>query len=235
MKYHAHLQETIEKSKAAFYETEAEGALSRGEFLYQQIQYMQKRWWILQGMLLLSLWFLLDWSKAGPYARKCMGVAAPLFAVFLLPELWKNRNTHTTEIEGAAYFSLRQIYAARIFLFALVDTVLLCLFSLAAVLMGNIPAETLIAQFFLPYFVACCICFRTFYHRRAVSDVFALLLCLIWCFVWIHFVLNENLYDAVSLPIWMAATAASVLYLGCCIYRGQRSCQILWEEKTVWN
>lgn len=235
MKYHPHLQETIEKSKAAFYETEVKSFLSHREFLCQQGRYIQKRWWMLQGLLLLSLWLLLDFSKAGPYAQKCMGAAAPLFAIFLLPELWKNRNLHATEIEGAAYFSLRQIYAARIFLFALVDAGLLGLFSLAAVLTGNVPIETLIGQFFLPYFVTCCICFRTFYHKRAVSDVFALLLCLVWCFVWIHFILDENLYDAVSLPIWMAATAASALYLGCCIYRGQKNFQKLWEEKTVWN
>lgn len=229
------LQETIRLSKAAFYEMESRGQLSSAEFLYQQSQYIRKRWWILQGGLLMLLWILLAVSESGVVVQKSMGVAAPLFAVLLLPELWKNRNAQATEIEGTAFYSLRQIYAARIFLFALVDAGLLGLFSLAAVLTGNVPIETLIGQFFLPYFVTCCICFRTFYHKRAVSDVFALLLCLVWCFVWIHFILDENLYDAVSLPIWMAATAASALYLGCCIYRGQKNFQKLWEEKTVWN
>ena len=109
--------------------------LSRAEFLYQQSQYIRKRWWILQGGLLVLLWILLAVSESGVVVQKSMGVAAPLFAVLLLPELWKNRNAQATEIEGTAFYSLRQIYAARIFLFAMADFLLLFAFFAATVLL----------------------------------------------------------------------------------------------------
>ncbi len=101
------LQETIRLSKAAFYEMESREQLSRAEFLYQQSQYIRKRWWILQGGLLMLLWILLAVSESGVVVQKSMGVAAPLFAVLLLPVLWKNRNAQATEIEGTAFYSLR--------------------------------------------------------------------------------------------------------------------------------
>ena len=47
------LQRTLEKSKAAFRQGEESGALSWLEFLYQQSTYIQKRWWLAQGLVLL--------------------------------------------------------------------------------------------------------------------------------------------------------------------------------------
>ena len=44
--------ETIAASKAAFLAGEAERPVSRMEFLYLQSRYIQKRWWLLQGLLL---------------------------------------------------------------------------------------------------------------------------------------------------------------------------------------
>lgn len=229
------LQETIRESKAAFYEGEVEYVLSKAEFLYWQGKYIRKRWWIMQGGVLLLLLRLFELSGLGFPVQRAMGVASSLFAVLLLPELWKNRNTNAMEIECSAYFSLRQIYAARIFLSALVDFLLLCLFSMTAVLTGKMPAEELIIQFFLPYLVTCCICFCTLYSKRAGSETFALLLCIVWCDVWTQFVLNERVYGAISKSVWFAMTAAAFLYLCYCIYRGQKNCKEMWEVKPLWN
>lgn len=66
-----------------------------------------------------------------------MGTLAPLFVVLVLPELWKNRSSGALEIECTAYYSLRQIYAARMVLFGLVDLALLTLFFSAALLAGQ--------------------------------------------------------------------------------------------------
>ena len=46
------IQETIAASKAAFLAGEAERTVSHLEFLYLQSRYIQKRWWLLQGLLL---------------------------------------------------------------------------------------------------------------------------------------------------------------------------------------
>lgn len=230
------LWKTIQESKQAFYEYEADGMLSRAEFLYQQSRYIQKRWWLLQGGTLLLLWKLMKWAGSGFFVQRGMGVAASLFAVLLLPELWKNRSADAMEVECAACYSLRQIYAARIFLSALVDFLLLGIFCTAALITGRMLAEDLIVQFFLPYFVTCCICFGALYSRRVrLSEVSALFLCMVWCAVWMQQVLmNETLYAAVC-SVWPAEMAAAVGYLGWCIHRGQKNCREMWEERRIWN
>lgn len=229
------LQETIRKSKAAFSENEAESYLFGAEFVYQQSKYIRKRWWILQGSVLLLLWTFLEVTESSFCVRKSMGIGASMFAVLLLPELWKNRSAEAMEIEGAAFYSLQQVYAARIFLFAIVDFLFLCSFSMVTVLSGKMLIEEIIIQFFLPYAVTCCICFRTLYSRRVASETFALLLCIIWCGVWTQIVLNEKIYETISLPVWCAVFAAAVLYLGYCIYRGQKNCKELWEANPLWS
>lgn len=225
------LRETIRRSKSVFYESQARELLSGAEFIYQQSRYIRKFWWGLQGMLLLVLWFALEVVRGSAYQRRCMGIGAPLFALLLLPELWKNRNVNAMEIESAAYYSLRQIYAARMVLFAFVDFILLGCFFAAGLLTGKLAAEELMIQFFLPYIVTCCICFRTLYSFRDSSQALALLSCILWCTLWTQLVIREEIYRAVSVPLWGAVTAAAVLYLGYCIERGQRNCMKIWEEK----
>lgn len=218
------LQETLRKSRRAFYEYEAADMLSDAEFLFQQSRYIRKHWWLLQAAILIVLWLLLQVTDSGFYVQRYMGVAASLFGILVLPEMWKNRSANAMEIEGTAYYSLRQIYAARIFLFALADFVLLCGFSLATVLSGVIGMEEVLVQFFLPYVVNCCICFKTLYSFRIDSEAFALFLCVAWGVVWILILLDERIYNAVTFPVWGIMLSAAAAYLGYCIWRGQRNC-----------
>ena len=228
------LQETIRLSKAAFYEMESLEQLSRAEFLYQQSQYIRKRWWILQGGLLVLLWILLAVSESGVVVQKSMGVAAPLFAVLLLPELWKNRNAQATEIEGTAFYSLRQIYAARIFLFAMADFLLLFAFFAATVLTGKMPPEEMLLQFFLPYSVTCCICFRVLCCRKYHSDVLAVVLCMVWTVLWAQLVVHGTVYEHISGPIWAGLVLVAMGYLVLCVRRVFKQTQD-WSESITWN
>ena len=103
-----HLQKVIQSSKEAFYVNEQNDILTGPEFLYQQAGYIRKRWWVLQGILLMSIWALLKYAVMGNYyVQRCMGIAAPVFVLLLLPELWKNRTYNAMEVEGTSYFSLR--------------------------------------------------------------------------------------------------------------------------------
>lgn len=230
------LWSTVQAAKTAFYESEANAPLTRLEFLYQQSLYIRKHWWALQAGILLLLWLTLEFSGSDSFLPKSMmGASAPLFALLILPELWKNRSANALEIECTACYSLRQIYGARIFLFALVDFLLLGIFSLTAVGTGKLPAEDLIIQFILPYLVTCCICFHTLYSRRINSEAFAVFLCMVWYFLWMGFLLNETIYQAITLPLWLVMTIIAALYLGYCIRAGQKSCKTIWEVKTQWN
>ena len=229
------LQETIQKSKEVFMESEAENFISRTEFLYQQFKYIHKRWWILQGMILYLLWLILQMTESNFYEQRGMGIAASLFAILLLPELWKNRNVNALEIESVSYYSLRQIYSARIFAFALVDFLLLGAFTLPIVLTGRLLVEEMMIQFFLPFLVTCCICFRVLSSNKTGSQMFAFFLCFFWCAIWTQIVLSEKIYGAVSLPVWLVMTIVAAFYLGYCICKEQNNCTGMWEENTLWN
>lgn len=98
------LQQTIIKSKEAYWDGEIERNMSWLEFLYQQASYIQKHWWFAQGAVLLILWMTMFLSDSSIYTRRCMGILAPSFVILILPELWKNRSNGAMEVEGATFF-----------------------------------------------------------------------------------------------------------------------------------
>lgn len=226
----AHLKQVIRSAKEAFCESEKSAVLTGPEFLYQQAGYIRKRWWVLQGFLLAVLWMLLQYVAVGNYfTQRCMGTVAPLFVLLLLPELWKNRTANAMEVEGAAYFSLRQIYSARLLMFAVIDLLMLSVFLIAVVGSGRVVLEDVVLQFFLPLVITCCICFRTLYSRREISEGFSVLLCIVWTILWLQLILNENIYDKISVPVWYVVLMLAVVYLLYCICRGQRDWKRIWE------
>ena len=110
------LLQTISKCRETFAEAE-DYPLSYMEFLYEQMRFIKKRWWILQGCLLVVLWFFLNDAADVYEMQRLLGAGACMFAIFLVPEIWKSRRNQAMEIEGAAYYSLRHICMARILLF----------------------------------------------------------------------------------------------------------------------
>lgn len=232
--YSAHLQKTIRAAKSAYCEAESARPLTRFEFLMEQSRYIRKRWWLLQGLLLACLGWMLIRTNSGFYAARSMGIAGSAFAVLILPELWKNRSCGATEVEGAAYYSLRQIYAARLTLFAMADILLITAFSGLAVTAGGVSVMDLATQFLLPFNVTCCICFQTLYSRRMQSEIFSVFLCGCWIAVWVEIVLGK-LYDRITLPVWCGLLALSAAYLVFCVACGQRNLHKLLEAETVWN
>lgn len=232
----AKINETIERAKAAFYENEAAGFLSKLGFLYQQGRYVHKYWWVVQGVLLIGLWWILSCTDSSFYIQRSMGIAAPLFVVLILPELWKNRNSEAMEVECSTYYHLRQVYAARMLIFALVDLFMLSMFCIAASFTVQMGVCEFVIQFFIPFNVSCCICFRMLYSNKVASETFSILLCMVWAAVWVRVVLTDKVYNAISVSVWLCMFAVSVMYLCYCIVKGQRSFEKIWEEGiSIWN
>lgn len=229
------LRKTTHRAAAAFYAREETHTLSRAEFLFQQSRFIQKRWWAMQALVLLALMAVLRLSGVPAQTQRCMGMAACGFAVLLLPELWRNRDAGAMEVECAACFGLRQIYAARLLLCALADLSLLTAFSAAALYTGCAAWHELLIQFLLPYTVSCCICFQCLYSRRHTTPLFSCFLCGIWYLFWMQIVLNEPLYRAVSVPVWCALLTGAAGFLVFCICRGQTRISTIWEAKPLWN
>lgn len=229
------IEETVRRAGEAFYEEESRELLSGAEFLYWQSGYIHKRWWVLQGLLLALLWWILKYSDSNMYMQRCMGIAAPLFAVLFLPELWKNRNANSWEVECTAYYSLRWIYGARLLLFAWVDMALLSAFFLAASLTVRMSIESFMIQFLLPFNVTCCICFGTFYSRRGASQTLALFLCMVWTWLWGRIVLENRVYSIIAGPVWVVMFGASLLYIIYSVARGFIKFEGKWEDGAGWN
>lgn len=227
--------QTIQKSKEALYNSEKIQPLNWWEFLYGQMGYTKKIWWLLQFALLAVLWWILYTSKSSLYVQRSMGILAPVFGVLILPELWKNRRSGSVEIEGAAYYSLRQIYAARLLLFAMADILLISGFLTVSVLAAEITVWELAIHFLLPFNVTCGICFGTLCGGRWSSEYFSACLCLIWCFVWVRIVLWQGLYEQISPIVWAGCIALSVVYLCWSVYRMLKNCDVYWEADTAWN
>lgn len=230
----AKIQDTIAISKAAFLAGEAKQMVSHAEFLYYQSKFIKKQWWALQGLLLAFVCVLLCYMETDYLIRRALGLAGPLFVILILPELWKNRNFDAMEVECTTYYTLRSIYAARLTIFAVVDLLLLSAFFAGASVFAKITVWEILIQFLLPFNVTCCICFWTLYSKHIRSEAFALLLCILWTALWSMLILNNRIYIAISVPMWIAALIISFGGMVYTLCRGQEEWQQTLEVKPLW-
>lgn len=229
------IKETILLSLRAYYQSEAAAPLSWFDFLTQQGRYIQKRWWLIQALLLSVVLLLFSLSDTTAYLQKCLGVTAPLFVLLALPELWKNRAWGAVEVEGTAYYTLRQIYAARLILFVGMDFLLISAFFLGISYFWKLTLWEMLISFVLPFNVSCCICFRCLYSAKASSELFPILLCMAWTVVWGEIVLTDRLYSVISPQLWAGMLVMSAVFLICSVLSGQRNLNGIWERKPLWN
>ena len=228
------VMKTIAISKAAFLSGESEKMTSPSEFLIIQSGLIQKRWWFLQGLLLAFVCLFLCHMETDYLIRRALGLAGPLFVILILPELWKNRNFDAMEVECTTYYTIRSIYAARLTLFAGVDLLLLSAFFAVASAFAKITVWEMLIQFVLPFNVTCCICFRTLYAKRVRSEALAMLLCILWTGVWAMLIMSNSVYSAISVPMWIAALAASALGMCYTLCHGKEKWQQTLEVKPLW-
>lgn len=221
---------TVSKSIEIFYLKEQEKVLTYREFLWTQFRITQKKWWILQILLLAGIGIAFSSNQEKFFIQRGLGITSVLFVILIIPELWKNKSNQCMEVESTSYFSLRQIYSARLFLFGLVDVILLSAFCLF--LHGNLhlSALSLISQFFFPAVVTACICFGLFCNSKSVNETVSIVFCVLWSIVWWLITSNERIYLAVKLPVWIGLMVIALLILGSMIYKTVRDCTKCWEE-----
>lgn len=218
------IQETIRHSKLAFFKAEQERMLTYHEFLWTQLKLIQKRWWIFQLLILVTLWFVLTSAQEDLYVKRSMGVMASLFIILIIPELWKNRSCECMEIEVAAYYSLKQVYAARMLLFGITDIFLITIFCGTASIRLHFGLSELVIQFLFPMCVTACICFGILCSKYAYSETVAIVLCIIWSAAWMFIVLNESVYIMITVPIWFTLLGFAILFLTFSVCRILKNC-----------
>ena len=223
------IQKAIQKSKEAFYLAQQEHILPYQEFLWIQLKLIKKKWWLLQALVLCMAGTAIASSGWEDYIQRGMAVSSTLFVILTIPEFWKNRSCRSMEIEETAYYSLRQIYAARILLFGMADILLLTLFCSTAVLALHFPFEQLLVQFLLPAAVTSCICFGTLGNRRRINETSAVILSILWSALWLPVTLNEKIYTLITLPLWLGFLGTALLFLAFTISRTLTRCGEYWE------
>ena len=228
------VRDTIAVSKSAFLSGEAAQMFSPGEFLFLQSKLIQNRWWFLQGLLLAFVCLFLCHMETNYLIRRALGLAGPLFVILILPELWKNRTFEAMEVECTTYYNSRSIYAARLTLFAGVDLLLLSAFFAGASVFAKITVWEMLIQFVLPFNVTCCICFRTLYAKLIRSEALAMLLCILWTGIWAILIMSNAVYAVISVPMWIAALAASLLGMCYTLCQGKEKWQQTLEVKPLW-
>ena len=202
------------------------------EFLYDQSRFLKKRWWGLQALVLLLLWLLLmDNGNSGDMGR-VTGILATVFVVLIIPEVWKNQRYSVMEIEGAAFYSLRQICTARILLFAVVDIVMVTVFFAVSFYTVQIAAYRMITDFLVPFNITGCICFKLLSGRKGEAEYVALLVSGVWIVIWTAVVLRDEIYRSIVEPVWLGLLLLSFGFFVFCVIRSQRNCGNGWEEFT---
>lgn len=207
------VQEAVCKSKEAFFTSEQERVLSYHEFLWTQMKVIQKRWWIFQLLILVVLWIILTSVEDDIYVKRSMGVMASLFVILIIPELWKNRSCECMEIEAASYYSLKQVYAARMLLFGITDILLITVFCGIVSAGLHFGLLELVIQFLFPLTVTACLCFGILCSNYSFHETAAMLLCMIWSAAWLFIVLNESIYTMITIPVWFTLLGFALFFL----------------------
>ena len=224
------IQRIIEASKESFLHAEEKRMLSYRSFLFIQLQIIQKRWWILQWMVLVALWLILSVTEDMTYIYRSMGVVSTIFIILIIPEIWKNRTNQSMEIESVTYYSLKQVYASRMLLFGIVDVGLVTAFCGIATVSLNISLTDLLIQFLLPMTVTACICFGILCNRHLLNESVAVGMCILWSALWWFALLDDRIYRKIAVSVWVLALGIAFSLLVFFIYQSIRQCTRVWEE-----
>lgn len=211
--------DTVNRSIEVFCLKEEEKVLAYREFLWTQFRIIQKRWWLLQILLLIGVGMVLSSNQEEFFIQRGLSITSVLFVILIIPELWKNKSNQCMEIESASYYSLRQIYSTRIFLFGLVDSILLTVFCFFLHGKLHITLIFLLSQFFFPAVVTACICFGLLCNKNNVSETISIILCIMWSIVWWLITANEKIYSNIKFPMWILLTGIALLILGNMIHK----------------
>ena len=215
--------QAVESSMRKLEQAQFEQPIDIWEFLFQQSRFIKKNWWLMQAILLCLLYWYVQLFGNPQTIRQALGIAAPLFVILVIPELWKNTSNNALDIEGTTMYTLQQVYAARLILFAGVDLLLLSVFCICTSLSHTLSLWDIMTQFIIPMNVTCCIALTCLYCPRIGNQSFSILLCLLFAMMWREVVRTEQIYKAITIPTWYALLFLSMTYMGYCLFRGQQN------------
>ncbi len=227
--------QTVSVSKQALYESICQETISYFDFLHMQARFIKKRWWLLQTAVLLFLWGNSFITQSYTTFYSNTAILIPVFVILIIPELWRSVHTKSWEVENSSFYTLRQIYSARLLLFGIVDLLMLSTFFAAASITLQISIYDIIIHCVLPFNITCCICFGILCSKRFCSEYIAISFCMIEAVIWHQIIINQKLYESVSEVIWLAGLCLSFIYLVFVIRRVIKTCSEKCEVNILWS
>lgn len=210
---------TVFKAKELIIKKDLIKRIDFAEFIIFQMKIMRKRWWVLQAALLLLACQWLYISGDANYIYRGLSIFATLFVILIIPELWGNMKYKSMEIEDASLFNLRNVYAAKLIAFGIVDTIFLSFFCTAATQLQNVLFVDILKQFVFPVMIAATICMMVFSCRNPFSELTTVVICIVANLIWVTIVLNESIYCKITFWIWICLFAVSFLLIIYSVYK----------------
>ena len=181
-------------------------------------------------MILAALWLILSLAENLTYIYRSMGIVSTIFIILIIPEIWKNRTNQSMEIESVAYYSLKQIYAARMLLFGIVDVGLVTAFCGITCISLSISLVDLLIQFLLPMTVTACICFGILCNRHLLNESIAVGMCILWSALWWFVLMDDRICGKIAVSVWILALGIAVFLLVFYIHQSIQQCTRVWEQ-----
>lgn len=223
------MEETIRLAQHIVAKQQTSERVNYPDFLLLQMRLIKKQWWVLQGAVLFLAWTALNSIGTSWYAQRGMSIVGGLFVILAIPELWKNRETKSMEIEEASYYTLRHVYGAKILSFGFVDIVLLSLFGIAAVHAQQCLITDILKQLIFPVMISTILCLGSLSFHKKISELLAATLCLGANAGWMAVTMNDVVYNRITPAIWAGMFALGFAIILLLNFR------LLHERRTGWE
>lgn len=187
------------------------------EFLFQQMILLKGTYWIKQIGILGFAIMAIIYLKSNSSSLNVMSYPAffsPLLIIFSIPELWRNIETNSIEIENTTYFNLRKVYFARILLVGMFELILVSALTIMTVSIVGTSLQETIIYFFIPFNLICCICFTLLCHKKKVTtETLVLICCGGAAILWYVMVNHYKVYELLQIRIWYVLLLLSFTYI----------------------
>lgn len=211
------LKDTIEKSKIIYKNSKKNKLISNTEFLLLQVKYINKKLWLSQLIIvfLFSVLLLNDTSEnISQVSSIYFSLAIPLLVICAIPEIYRNIQHESFEIESCSYFSLKKVYLSKLLIIGMVDlifaTIIISLTSKAT----GLPFYQLIIYFLVPFNSTCCICFTSMSNLEKKSSYLnCISIGLIWTVILYSLSKYTYIYEILQNRIWIVLIIMSMFYM----------------------
>ena len=211
------LLQTIDVAKKEYRKQMLLEPMNCFEFLFQQMLYLNKRYWLTQLAVFFaaafSLGFMNLYDGIGENKIRYCAIFAPILIIFSIPELWKNISTNAYEVENTTYYDLRKVYLSRLVLVGMFDLIIATLLTVIIVQGSGFSTYEAIIYFFVPFNFNCCICFSLLCSRKICSEFIAVSACISGAAFWYLLVKNYHVYELLQIKTWYLLLILSFLYL----------------------